>query len=174
MTLIVVDVESDGPAPGLYSMVSIGAVVVDATLKKTFYGEFAPISEQWIEGALAVSKISREQHLAYPNPQDTTKLFYDWVKANSDGRSILISDNNGFDAAYVNYYMHKYMGENPFGFSSRRIGDFYAGLTKDFFGANKWKHMRKTKHTHDPVDDATGNAEAIITMCQKHGLKMPY
>ena len=37
MSYIVVDVESDGPAPGIYSMVCFGAIVVEPTLSKTFY-----------------------------------------------------------------------------------------------------------------------------------------
>ena len=37
MSLIVVDVEADGPIPGKYSMVCLGAVVVEPTLSRTFY-----------------------------------------------------------------------------------------------------------------------------------------
>ena len=40
-----VDIESDGPIPGDYSMVSFGAVVVDGQLDKTFYGKLRPISD---------------------------------------------------------------------------------------------------------------------------------
>jgi hypothetical protein len=32
-----------------------------------------------------------------------------------------------------------------------------------------FKHLRKTAHTHNPVDDAIGNAEALIAM-KKMGL----
>ena len=35
----------------------------------------------------------------------------------------------------------------------------------------KWKWMRKTTHTHNPVDDAKGNAEALLEM-QKRGLNI--
>jgi hypothetical protein len=27
-----------------------------------------------------------------------------------------------------------------------------------------FKHLRETKHTHHPVDDAKGNAEALLKM----------
>ena len=60
-----------------------------------------------------------------------------------------------------NYYFHRFAGRNPFGFSGRRIGDLYAGLVKDASKATEWKKYRVTKHTHDPVDDARGNAEAL-------------
>jgi hypothetical protein len=43
-----VDIESDGPIPGNYSMISFGAVIVNHQLNKTFYGTLKPISEQWV------------------------------------------------------------------------------------------------------------------------------
>ena len=45
MSYIVVDVEADGEIPFKYSMVCFGAVIVEPTLNKTFYGKTAPISE---------------------------------------------------------------------------------------------------------------------------------
>lgn len=33
-----------------------------------------------------------------------------------------------------------------------------------------FKHLRKTRHSHHPVDDAKGNAEALLAMKQM-GLK---
>ncbi len=41
------------------------------------------------------------------------------------------------------------------------IGDLYAGLVKDVSKATEWKKYRVTAHTHNPVDDARGNAEAL-------------
>jgi hypothetical protein len=35
-----------------------------------------------------------------------------------------------------------------------------------------FKHLRKTPHTHHPVDDAKGNAEALLAMIQEFGLVM--
>ncbi len=42
MAYIMVDVETDGPIPGDYSMISFGAVLVDEQLNKTFYGQLKP------------------------------------------------------------------------------------------------------------------------------------
>jgi hypothetical protein len=75
-----------------------------------------------------------------------------------------ISDNPAYDWQWISFYFWKYFGENPFGFSARRIGDFYAGLVGDFSKANDWKRLRVTKHTHMPVDDAMGNYEAFQRM----------
>lgn len=60
----VIDVESDGPCPSLYSMISFGAVVVEPSLTRTFLGRTAPISNHFNPEVLAISKITREQHLA--------------------------------------------------------------------------------------------------------------
>ena len=38
MGYIMADIESDGPIPGDYSMISFGAVIVNEQLNKTFYG----------------------------------------------------------------------------------------------------------------------------------------
>jgi hypothetical protein len=36
---------------------------------------------------------------------------------------------------------------------------------------SSWKHLRKTIHDHNPVNDAIGNAEALLEM-KKMGLKI--
>jgi hypothetical protein len=36
----------------------------------------------------------------------------------------------------------------------------------------KWKHLRKTAHDHNPVNDALGNAEALLEM-KRRGLNIP-
>lgn len=158
--LIVVDVEADGPIPGKYSMVCFGAVVVDkeGKLNNTFYGETAPISDAWIPEALAISGFTRSQHLKFDNPQEVMQKFYNWVK--SQGSCIFISDNLAFDWQWINYYFHDQIGKNPFGFSGQRIGDKFQGFFNDPY--YKWKKHRKTSHTHNPVDDAKGNAEALL------------
>jgi hypothetical protein len=173
MSLIIVDVEADGPIPHKYSMVSFGAIVVEPSLGKTFYGKTKPVSENWMPEALTVSGISREEHLTYPDPESVMSEFSSWIKLNSKGRPVFLSDNLAFDWQWINYYFHCYIGENPFGFSGRRIGDLYSGMMKDIFKGSDWKQFRKTAHTHNPVDDAKGNAEAMLKM-RDLGLKFSY
>ena len=71
---------------------------------------------------------------------------------------LFISDNNGFDWQFVNYYFHHFLGRNPFGHSSTNLGSLYKGMQRDT--KVNFKHLRRTRHTHHPVDDAKGNAEA--------------
>ena len=174
MSLFIVDVESDGPAPGLYSMISFAAIKVDSELKTTFKAFVAPISKKYNAEALGISKISREEHEAYPDPKIAIVDFVQWVRSvNKGSRAIFMSDNLAFDWQFINYYIHMYFDQSPFGFSGRRIGDFYAGLQKDFGSSSSWKSLRVTPHTHDPLDDVKGNAEAFIEMCRMHKIKYP-
>lgn len=170
MSYIVVDVEADGPIPHKYSMVCFGAVIVEPSLTKTFYGQTKPISEEWVPDALAVSGFSREDHISFKDPKQVMEEFDQWIKANSVGHPIFISDNPAFDWQWINYYFHMYLGKNPFGFSGRRIGDIYCGLVKDTRA--QWKHLRQTVHDHNPVNDAKGNAEALLHMQKEMGLSI--
>lgn len=169
MSYIVVDVEADGAIPHKYSMVCFGAVIVEPSLTKTFYGKTKPISDEWDDSALEISGFSREVHERFDNPEKVMKDFAEWIIKNSKGSPVFVSDNPAFDWQWINYYFHTYLGRNPFGFSARRIGDLYCGMKMDAYA--KWKHLRRTKHTHHPVDDAKGNAEALLAM-REIGLKI--
>ena len=164
---ISVDVEADGPCPGLYSMVSFGAVVVN-NHDDVFYGKLKPISDLWIPRALEVSGHAREETYEFDHPQVVMLEFFGWLSRFE--KPMFISDNNGFDWQFINYYFHRFHGTNPFGHSSTNLSSLYKGLAGTMF--KNFKHLRKTDHTHHPVDDARGNAEALIAMTGKYGLKI--
>lgn len=170
-SFIVVDVESDGPILGAHSMVCFGAVIVDDNLNKIFYGQTKPVSDIFEKEALDISGFTREEHLEFDEPYVVMHNFALWIKNNSKGKPKLISDNNGYDASWINYYFHRFTGVNPFGWSSRRLGDLFCGFYNNPY--YKWKKHRKTKHTHDPVDDAKGNAEALLYL-RDQGFKIKF
>ncbi len=156
MPWISFDGEMDGPTPGIYSMVSFGAVVVEDGLNRTFYREMAPITENWIPESLAVSGFTREQCKEFPGPLQVITEFRDWLKeVSGEKRPIFVADNP-LDFGFINYYFHL-------------LGDLYCGMRMDT--QSRWKHLRKTQHTHNALDDAKGNAEAILAM-RDMGLKI--
>ena len=167
--LVVVDLETDGNLLGTNSMVCFGAVIVEDGLKRTFYGKTRPISDIYNPEALAVSGFSREEHETFDDPKEVMELFEKWLKENINGKPTLISDNNGFDASWINWYFIKYLGKNPFGWSSRRMTDLICGYENNLYF--KWKWMRDTVHDHNPVNDAMGNAEVLLKY-KKKGLKI--
>lgn len=168
---ICVDVEADGPIPGDYSMIWFGAVIVEPGLKRTFEGKLYPVGTKFKPEALAVSGLTREDTLKFPDAGRTIREFVQWVKDNTpEGyRPVFVSDNNGFDWMFMCWYMWHFADENPFGYSSASINWLYKGITKNFF--KSFKFMRQTIHDHNPVNDAKGNAEAFMRIMQENGIR---
>jgi hypothetical protein len=163
---VVVDVEANGPIQGYHSMVSFGMVIVEPGFKRTFYGKVKPLTDFYVPEALAISGFSFEETQKFDDPQEVMQKAADWLKENIKGRPIFWSDNNGFDFAWMNWYFHTFLSENPFGHSSRRIADYICGLEDDL--RFNWKRQRKTKHDHNPVNDAKGNAEVLLSYFPKN------
>jgi hypothetical protein len=138
--LIFVDCEGHGPAPTLNDEDLFEFGAVDYDTRKSFHG---------IGGK-----------------KETFEKFDEWLKQ-FEGTHIFVSDNPAYDWQFINYYFHRFLERNPFGYSARKIGDFYAGLKGEFFETQEWKKWRVTKHDHNPENDAMGNVEAferILTM----------
>ena len=171
---ISVDIEADGPIPGDYSMICLGAVIIEQpSLINCFYGQLQPISNKFIPENLAISGFTRDETLVFDDPYAVMFKFNSWlenIKKQDTNRLFFLSDNNGFDWQFVNYYFHHFLGKNPFGYSSTNLGSLYKGLVKDMFAS--FKHLRNTKHTHNPVDDAKGNAEAFLKMKEQFELNI--
>ena len=166
---VMVDIEADGPAPGLYSMVTVGAVVVEDGLNRKFYAKIKPISENWIAGALAVSGFTREETMEFGPGEIEIPRLNDWVKELGIDKPRFISDNNGFDWQFVNYYLWKFVNDNPFGHSSTNLGSFYKGILRDF--RKHFKFLREGRHTHNALEDAVGNAQAMLKILEKYNVK---
>lgn len=144
MSLFIVDVEAEGPCPTLGKMTEFGAVLFDAP----------PFRTRW--------------HCDHP-PNAKDMLDFDSWLALQGPRSIFVSDNPAYDWMWMCDAFWKRLNRNPFGHSARRIGDIYAGFKKDLSKSSEWKKLRKTKHDHNPVNDALGNAEALWAIVQMMG-----
>lgn len=155
--MISVDIEADGPTPGKYSMIQLGAVDTN-DFSNTFYGELRPISLYYKPDALNSFGVTREQTFKFPEAVGTMNDFYDWLS--QFYRPRFMSDNPVFDGMFVFWYLDNYCPGNPFGFSGFSLTSWAQGA-----GFKDWKRKyRKTKHTHNALDDAMGNAEAYNTM----------
>jgi DNA polymerase III epsilon subunit-like protein len=167
-----VDVETDGPIPGDYSMLAIGAVVVEPGLGRTFKAYLRAMTDRFEPEALSVGGFDRDETLSiggrFRAPAYVMCDLRDWLSG-LDCRPVFVADNNGFDWSFVNWYFHHFLGTNPFGFSSQNLGSLYKGLMRD--STASFKHLRRTRHDHDPLNDAIGNAEALLHMVTEMGLK---
>jgi len=173
MSAYIVDIEADGPIPGDYSMIEIGAVKLTAKLDVTFRIQMRPISHHFVQEALNVTGYSRRNTFAFEHSAcDGIGMFIDWVNNTNtpNTRPMFFSDNNGFDYMFVHWYCMHFYGEDPFGHTSRNLQDIFRGQKNDFRN-REFKKLRKTPHDHNPVHDAQGNAEVLIHMIQHMGLK---
>lgn len=112
----------------------------------------------------AVEFKSRRTFHGHDCSRETFEAFAAWLSEVSKGRPIFVSDNPAYDWQWINFYFWRYTGGNPFGHSARRIGDFAAGLSGNFYAGQEWKSLRVTPHDHNPVNDAMGNAEALQSL----------
>ena len=130
-TYVSVDVESAGPNPADYALLSIGACLVDDP-EQTFYVELQPTSMRFTPEALAVSGLSLERlsREGLP-PAEAMHRFADWLQAvvPAGHAPVFVGFNAAFDWMFVADYFHRTLGHNPFGHTALDIKAFYMGLT---------------------------------------------
>ncbi|WHU90636.1 3'-5' exonuclease [Pantoea agglomerans] len=113
-----VDIETSGPVPGIYSLLSIGACLVSDT-ENALYLELQPDSEKHDDESLAVTGLDinrlQKEGLA---PEQAMLMLRDWLASliSQNSKPIFVGLNTPFDWSFINYYFHKYLGSNPFGF----------------------------------------------------------
>lgn len=165
---ISVDVETDGPIPGDYSLASIGAVVVDRP-EETFYVELKPISERFVAEAVATTGLDRER-LAREGvePAEAMRAFGEWVRRVAGrARPVFVAFNATFDWSFVHWYFIHFVGESPFGIAGLDVKAYYMGA----LGKRRWAETTKRHleprfhselpHTHNALDDAREQAEVF-------------
>lgn len=160
--MILVDVEACGPSPYSGEMTEFGAVALNKTMtaiQSTFHGKLIDTVPDPENPAKPLIQPDSKRY----NEKEVMLKFEKWLKS-FGGRVVFVSDNNGYDSQWVNYYFDKHGLENPFGHSSRRISDFAAGLSNNWTNTQKWKRLRVTNHDHNPLNDSLGNAEAVLSL----------
>lgn len=176
-TYICVDVETAGPIPGQYAMLSIGACLVEDT-STTFYMELQPDRSDYLPEALAISGLSmdslKEHGIA---PQFAMQAFADWIKSvvPVKSRGVLVALNAPFDWSFINDYFHRYLGNNPFGHSALDIKAYYMGFAGVSWCETSMKHIStfllQEKHLiHNALRDAQDQADIfheILKLSQK-------
>lgn len=163
---ISVDVETSGPIPGEYSMLSIGAC--DALHPaNTFYCELKPITNNALADDIAVTGFTLEG-LARDGltPEAAMQAFSDWLTdaAGKRKRRVFVGLNAPFDWSFVNYYFHRFLGSNPFGHSALDLKALYMGAVgcswRNTTGSNMAAQLKpRLSGTHNALDDALYQGE---------------
>ena len=158
-----VDVETAGPIPGEYSLLSIGACSI-ANPELAFECELKPINANSVPEALEVTGLSLEDlSRTGLEPCEAMSRFADWISSLS-GKPVFVGLNAPFDWSFVNYYFFRFLGDNPFGYTALDIKAFYLGKFGGAWGATKSSamasHLRpELVGDHNALTDARYQAE---------------
>jgi DNA polymerase III epsilon subunit-like protein len=161
-----VDVETSGPIPGEYSMLTIGACSVEHP-EQVFSCSLKPISSNADPKAMEVTGLSLAKLAAEGlSPEVAMRQFQDWVIGISgdDGIPVFVGLNAPFDWSFVNYYFHRYLKSNPFGFAALDIKALYMGATGSNWTDTRSSRMAARLHPvskgdHQALHDAQYQAE---------------
>jgi DNA polymerase III epsilon subunit-like protein len=168
-----VDIESAGPIPGKYSMLSLGACVVGEPTVR-FYAELKPISRDFVPKALKVSGFDLERlEQEGQSPEIAMKDFRRWVEATAgECKPVFVGFNGCYDWQFVNWYCESFAGGNPFGYGGIDIKSYFMGLSGETW-ANTTSSQLPSEfqpdmpQTHNALDDAQAQASIFHKLLMK-------
>ena len=181
------DVETDGPIPGPYSMLSFALVFAGRFDGRTFERperfdqhfsvEMRPISDQYQEEALRVNRLDRERLCR--EGQDPEKAMAEaarWVRGiAASGRPVVVAYPASFDWTWLYWYFMRFCSENsPFNhsgcFDIKTAYAVKAGVPIAESGRHQLESSLRSSrtHTHDALEDAIEQAEIFANLFEWH------
>ena len=168
-----VDVETAGPNPRDYAMLSIGACVVDQP-GRSFYVELVPTTMDVVPSALAVSGLSMEA-LARDGVEPKAALlqFEEWL-AELPGPPIFTAFNAAFDWMFIDDYFRRFLGRNPFGHAALDIKAYAMGVANSTWAATSMRflsplYLDGQPLEHNALSDARDQAELFRALRAEAG-----
>lgn len=182
------DVEASGPLPNFFSMLSIGLVVGSGKRRERFYRELKPLHACHNSESMEYVKLSEEVTARAAElgggpaavMQALTELGTDpavamrecalWIRKHACGRKPLFTGSAAsWDWQFIQYYFHRFLGFNPFGFAALDIKAYYMGMT-----GCAWEETSKQRlpdafrsplpHTHKSDEDAAEQHEIFLAL----------
>jgi hypothetical protein len=176
------DIETNGPIPGPYSMLSFACVAITengdeigtysanlATLLGA--GENPDTMEFWAKFPDAWAECRRDQQ----EPEKAMKDFVNWVVATCGDKynPVCVAMPSGFDFMFLYWYMVYFAGLSPFSFSCVDMKTYamamrrlkYRKSSKSFW-PKRW--FSNLPHTHIALDDAREQGYTFINMLNEN------
>ena len=150
---IVVDVETAGPYPHQYALLSIGSCTLNKP-RESFYIELQPDRELYDPEAMAVHQLSiAELNKKGSPPQQAMQAFSNWLKrvVPEQMTPIFTAFNAPFDWMFICDYFYRYLGTNPFGYKALDIKAYYMGL----------KHLAWQQTSHAAISRQYGSSQTF-------------
>lgn len=173
------DVETDGPVPGLNSMLSFGsaAYLADKRLVATYEANLETLPEARPDPqTMAWWKTQEEAWLACREnlqpPEKALRQYLGWLKS-LPGKPVFVGYPVAFDFMFVNYYLVRFAGESPFSHSALDIKTFAMAMLKMDYRETVKRNMPRRwfdrlPHTHKALDDALEQGALFCNMLQEN------
>lgn len=172
------DVESDGPIPGPYSMLSFASAAFreDGSVAGTYSANL-----ELLPGASADPKTMdwwRSQPEAYEAcrsnarpPEQVMPEYVRWIESLGE-RPVFVAYPAGYDFMFVYWYMLRFAGKSPFSHSALDIKTFAMSLLGGGYRDATKRNMPKRwfsqrRHTHVALDDALEQGELFCAMLRE-------
>jgi len=182
------DVETDGPIPGPYSMLSFALVYSGSfdgkkfnhpkKFDQTFYRELKPISEKFQSEALRVNGLDRDRLCKEgETPESAMREAYEWITGIAGGaKPVLVAYPLSFDWAWLYWYFVQFSPKgSPFNhslcFDMKTAYAVKASVPISEAGRSKIlpQLLPNRRHTHHALDDAIEQAEIFGNLFEWEG-----
>lgn len=175
-TYISVDIEAAGPNPSRYSMLSIGACLVDDP-GQGFYVELQPLHDASLPRSIEIGGLTLEELRERGTPaQEAMQRFADWVaqQVPPHRAPVFVGFNAAFDWMFVDVYFDRFEIPNPFGHSALDIKSYYMGRMGSTWAETSLKHLsprylKGRPLSHNALGDARDQAELFRKIVADEG-----
>ncbi|MEW6129626.1 MAG: 3'-5' exoribonuclease [Acidobacteriota bacterium] len=172
------DVETDGPIPGINSMLSFAsaAYTVDKTLIATFEANLETLPEAnpnpetmaWWKTQPEAWEACRKN---LQSPEKAIRQYFNWLKS-LPGKPVFVGYPVVFDFMWMYWYLIRFMGESPFSFSALDIKSYAMAMMKSEFTETTKRAMPRRwfdrlPHTHQALDDALEQGALFCNMLKE-------
>lgn len=183
------DVETDGPIPGPYSILSFAIVYAGSfdglkfqrpeNYDRVFYRELKPISDLFQKEALDVNGLDRarlcDEGMA---PERAMTEAFQWINAIAgEGKPVLVAYPLSFDWTWLYWYFIRFCKSgSPFDYSRcfdiKTAVAVKAGIPISQAGRSRLDSFLSSKrqHTHHAEDDAIEQAEIFANIFEWAGI----
>jgi hypothetical protein len=182
------DIETDGPIPGPYSMLSFAMVYAGTfdgrdfrspdDYAESFYRELKPISDKFQPEALRVNGLDRERLLREgETPESAMSAASRWIKKIAGCHTpVLVAYPLSFDWSWLYWYFVQFAAEgSPFNhslcFDMKTAFAVKAGVPISEAGRSKLLPSLRPpgKHTHHALEDAVEQAQIFANIFEWEG-----
>ena len=169
------DIETDGPIPGEYSMLSFGSAAFsqDKQIVSTFSVNLETLKNAKQDpGTMKWWKTQKKAWAACRcNLQGPLKAMKDYVKwlKNLSGKPVFVAYPASFDFTFIYWYLMKFIDKSPFSYVAVDIKTYaFAMMKKPFYTITKSKMPKRwfdeSKKSHIALDDAIEQGKLFCNM----------